>query len=81
MMEGRADSNLSKLIVNGKDRADEHGDRSERSYQEKYVLPAKFIRTFLYAFINNPKLSAVFQFKPKFKHILTQYSSLDDHLF
>ncbi len=37
VMEGRADSNLSKLVVNGKNRADEHEDRSERSYQEKYV--------------------------------------------
>ncbi len=51
VMEGRADTNLSNLIVNGKHRADEHEDRSERPYQEKYVLPARFIHTLLYAFV------------------------------
>ncbi len=68
-MEGRADSNLSKLVVNGKNRADEHEDRPERPYQDKYVLPAEFIHTLLYAF-KQPYVKSRFPFTPKFKHIL-----------
>ncbi len=60
-MEGRADSNLSKLIVNGKNRADEHEDRPERPYQVN-MFYQRSLSTHSYMHLSNPKLRAVFRF-------------------